>query len=233
MVSASTGAFGGIRVSGIRGFILTGVAIAAVTGAVGCGARTADYSAFVTSSATSTETAEDSSAPPTPIAQHLASAGVTGQQIALDKLIDLTVTLPRPAGWTTYENPNFSPGTEAIAKNNDYPTALLMVFKLDGNFDVPTALEHADASAEISKDFAKLNSSSADFKGFPSSMIEGTYDLNETRLHTYNRVVIPVTPAPKFQRYLIQLTVTTLANQAAAQAPDVEKIISGFSVAVK
>lgn len=233
MVSASTGASGGTRRSGVKGFVLTAVTVVAVTSAVGCGARTADYSAFVTSSATSTEETEDSSTPPTPIAQHLASAGVTGQQIALDKLTDLTVTLPRPAGWTTYKNPNFSPGTEAIAKNNNYPTALLMVFKLDGNFDVPAALEHADGSAKISKNFAELNSSSADFKGFPSSMIEGTYDLNETRLHTYNRVVIPVTPAPEFQRYLIQLTVTTLANQAAAQAPDVEEIIGGFDVAVK
>ena len=32
------------------------VTVVAVTCAVGCGARTADYSAFVTSSATSTET---------------------------------------------------------------------------------------------------------------------------------------------------------------------------------
>jgi hypothetical protein len=158
---------------------------------------------------------------------------VTGQQVALDKLTDLTVTLPRPPGWTKYANPNFSPGTEAIAKNNTYPTALLMVFKLDGVFDVALALKHADADAELSKNFTKLNSSADDFKGFPSSMIEGSYDLNGTRVHTYNRVVIPVTPAPRFQRYLVQLTVTTLADQAAAQAPDVGQIINGFTVTVK
>lgn len=219
----------------VRGFGAAALGVLVVTCAVGCGAPTADYSAFVTSSATSTESesTEGPSAKPTTIAQHLASAGVTGQQIPLDKLTDLRVTLPRPTGWTTYENPNFSPGTEAIAKNNDYPTALVMAFKLDGNFDVPAALEHADDDAEISKNFTKLNSSNADFNGFPSSMIEGSYDLNKTRLHTYNRVVIPVTAAPKFQRYLIQLTVTTLADRAAAQAPDVGEIINGFDVAVK
>jgi hypothetical protein len=197
---------------------------------VGCGARTADYSSFVTSSATTTES---TSTTPTPIAQFLASAGVTGQQIALDKLTDLTVTLPRPPGWTTYANPNFSPGTEAIAKNNNYPTALVMVFKLDGEFDVALALKHADADAELSKNFTRLNSSADDFQGFPSSMIEGSYDLNGIRVHSYNRVVIPVTPAPRFQRYLVQLTVTTLADQAAAQAPDVGQIINGFTVTVK
>jgi hypothetical protein len=64
-------------------------------------------------------------------------------------------------------------------------------------------------------------------------MIEGSYDLGQDRLHTYNRVVIPVTSAPRFQRYLVQLTVTTLAEQAAAQAPDIGQIIGGFNVTVK
>jgi hypothetical protein len=214
----------------IRGLGIAAAVIAVAVGTVGCGARTADYSSFVTSSATTTES---TSTTPTPIAQFLASAGVTGQQIALDKLTDLTVTLPRPPGWTTYANPNFSPGTEAIAKNNNYPTALVMVFKLDGEFDVALALKHADADAELSKNFTRLNSSADDFQGFPSSMIEGSYDLNGIRVHSYNRVVIPVTPAPRFQRYLVQLTVTTLADQAAAQAPDVGQIINGFTVTVK
>ena len=62
-------------------------------------------------------------------------------------------------------------------------------------------------------------------------MIEGSYDHLGTRLHTYNRVVIPATA--NFERYLVQFTVTTLAEQAAASAPDVQKVIEGFSVAVK
>lgn len=212
-------------------------AILAVTlTATGCGAKTADYSSIWTTPGKSTETsAEDvPKARPVPIAEYLSSVGVTGQQMPLDQLTDLTVTLPRPPGWTKYSNPNFSPGTEAIAKNNTYPTAMVMVFRLEGsNFDVGAALEHADADAELSKNFKKLNYSKDDFNGFPSSMIEGSYDLKDTRLHTYNRVIIPVTPAPKFQRYLIQFTVTTLADQAAALAPEVQQVIDGFSVAVK
>ncbi|BBY57542.1 hypothetical protein MSAR_06780 [Mycolicibacterium sarraceniae] len=159
--------------------------------------------------------------------------GVSGEQIPLDKLTDIAVTLPRPPGWTTYSNSNFSPGTEVIAKNDTYPTAMVIVFKLSGNFDVGEALQHASADAEVSKNFTKLNSSNADFGGFPSSMIEGSYDLNGKRLHSYNRVVIPVTAAPTFQRYLVQLTVTTLADQAAAASDDVESIIKGFTVALK
>jgi hypothetical protein len=208
---------------------IAAAALAATTLATGCQAHTADYSSLATTSPRSTE--ETSAANPTPIAQYLSGLGVTGEQLPLDELTDITVTLPRPPGWSTYDNPNFSPGTEAIAKNNNYPTALVMVFKLDGNFDVAAALQHADDDAELTKNFKRLNYSDADFNGFPSAMIEGSYDSGSTRLHAYNRIVIPVTP--EFDRYLVQFTVTTLAEQAAAEAPDVLKIIEGFSVAVK
>lgn len=199
--------------------------------AVGCQAHTADYSSLATTSARTTEPTETTAATPTPIAQYLAGVGVTGQQLPLDELTGISVTLPRPPGWSTYDNPNFSPGTEAIAKNNTYPTALVMAFKLDGNFDVEAALKYADDDAELTKNFTRLNYSDADFNGFPSAMIEGSYDSGSTRLHTYNRIVIPVTE--DFERYLVQFTVTTLADKAAAHAPDVEKVIEGFSVSVK
>ncbi len=144
------------------------------------------------------------------------------------------MTLPKPPGWTKYANPNFSPGTTMIAKNNTYPTAMVVVLKLTGNFDVAEALKHASVDAEMNKSFTKLNSSNDTFDGFPSAMIEGSYDgADGRRLHTYNRVVIPVTPAPKFQRYLVQFTVTTLADQAAAQSDDIEAVIKGFTVTVK
>jgi len=214
----------------VRACRIIAAALAVVAAGTACGAHTADYSSVWTTSANSTS-ATAVSTTPTPIAQYLAGVGVTGQQIPLDKVTDLTVTLPRPAGWTKYSNPNFSPGTEAVAKNNTYPTAMVMVFKLDGNFDIPAALEHADDDAELSKNFTRLNYSNDDFKGFPSSMIEGSYEHSGTRLHTYNRIVFPVTS--KFDRFLVQFTVTTLAEQAAAAAPDVQKVIEGFSVAVK
>ena len=42
----------------------------------------------------------------------------------------------------------------------------------------------------MSENFKKLNASLDDFNGFPSSMIEGSYDLNGKRMHSYNRIVI-------------------------------------------
>jgi hypothetical protein len=199
-----------------------------------CGSNPPDYSSIWTSSSTTTTTTTTGSDKPQPIAEYLYGLGVTGEQVPLDKLTDLTVTLPKPPGWTKYANPNFSPGTEIIAKNNTYPTAMVVVLRLTGNFDVAEALKHASVDAEMNKNFTKLNSSNNTFDGFPSAMIEGSYDgADGRRLHTYNRVVIPVTPAPKFQRYLVQFTVTTLADQAAAQSDDIEAVIKGFTVTVK
>ncbi len=208
---------------GIAALVLAGLGTA-------CGSRPPDYSSVWTTTSTTTSTTSTS---PTPIAQFLEGVGVTGEPIPPDKLTDIQVTLPRPPGWVKYANPNLSPATQVIAKNNTYPTATLIIFRLNGNFDVGEAIKHANVDAEISQNFTKLNSSTDNFNGFPSSMIEGSYDLNGKRLHSYNRVVIPVTPAPKFQRYLVQLTVTSLADQAAPDAADIEAVIKGFTVTVK
>lgn len=196
-----------------------------------CESSPPDYASIWTSTpAAITDTAEDKSDPPLTIAQYLHGVGVTGEQIPLDELTDIAVTIPQPPGWADYSNPNFSPHTTIIAKNNTYPTAMVMVFKLTGNFDVAEALKHASAEAEISENFTTLNTSHEDFHGFPSAMIEGSYDVDKLRLHSYNRIVIPVTPAPHFQRYLVQLTITTPADQAVAQSDDIEAIIAGFTV---
>ena len=160
-----------------------------------------------------------------------------------DKLTDLAVTVPTPPGWAPYQNTNLAPGTRVIAKGDTYPTAMLMVFKLNGDFDVNEAVKHGYADAELSENFKRLNASNDNFRGFPSSMIEGSYDLNGRRMHSYNRIVFATgagqkpnvagQAAPPSQRYLVQLTVTGYADKAAQEAPDIEAIIRGFNVAAK
>jgi hypothetical protein len=197
----------------------------------GCGEKSADFTTLITTSSTPTPSSTEK---PVPISQYLEGAGVNGQPIPYDKVTDLTITLPRPKGWEDYSNPNFAPGTRVIAKGDTYPTAMLLVFQLTGGaFDVKKAIEHGNADAELSENFTKLNESLSDWKGFPSSMIEGSYDLNGKRMHSYNRIVIATGSAPANQRYLIQLTVTGYADKAQAEAPDIEAIIAGFNVVKK
>jgi hypothetical protein len=199
--------------------------------AAGCGAQSPDYTSLLT---TTTSAKPTETTTPVPISQYLESAGVVGQPVAPDKLTDLIVTMPSPKGWEQYSNPRFAPGTRVIAKGDTYPTAMLMVFQLSGgDFDAKKAIEHGNADAELSENFTKLNASLDNFKGFPSSMIEGSYDLNGRRMHSYNRVVIATGAAPANQRYLIQFTVTGFADKARDEAPDIEAVISGFNVTKK
>jgi hypothetical protein len=201
-----------------------------VLAATACGAETPDYhSVWSTSSTTSPPT---TTAAPVPIAKFLQDAGVAGESVAPDKLTDLTVTMPRPKGWQQYSNPNFAQGTQVIAKGDTYPTAMLVVLKLTGDFDVNEAIKHGYVDAELSQNFKRLNASTDNWHGFPSSMIEGSYDLNGRRMHSYNRIVIATGAPPANQRYLVQFTVTGYAEKAAEEAPDIEPVIGGFNVAV-
>ncbi|KMO73922.1 LpqN/LpqT family lipoprotein [Mycolicibacterium chubuense] len=209
-------------------------AAAVMLSVVGCAPEAPDYQA-VWSTSSAPSAAPTSTAPgaaPVPIAAYLEQAGVAGQPVAPDRLTDITVTMPSPPGWRPYQNTNLAPGTRMIAKGDTYPTAMLMVFELNGDFNVAEALTHANVDAQMSQNFTQLGASTDPFDGFPSSMIEGSYDLNGARMHSYNRIVIATGAPPKSQRYLIQFTVTGFADKAAEQAGDIEAIIGGFSVTV-
>jgi hypothetical protein len=195
---------------------------------VGCGPKTPDYQSIWNSTTTTSSTEA-----PVPFAQYLESSGVTGEAVAPDKLTDMIVSIPTPRGWKPVDKPNIAPTTEAIGKDGNFPEAMLMVFKLNGDFDPTDLVKHGNSDARLADNFKLLDQSGADFHGFPSTMIEGSYDLGGQRLHTYNRIVIPTGPAPAHQRYMVQLSVTSLAVQAAPDAADIQAIIHGLTVAAK
>jgi hypothetical protein len=204
-----------------------------VFAASGCAPKAPDYqSIWSTSSSAAASTTSTNGEEPVPIATYLERKGVVGEPIPADKLTDLAVTFPTPPGWKPFVNSNLSPGTRVIAKGNTYPTAWVVVFKLNGDFDVNEAIQHGYVDAELSENFKRLNASTNNFKGFPSSMIEGSYDLSGARMHSYNRIVIATGAPPAKARYLIQFTVTGYADKAVEEAPDIEAIIKGFNVAL-
>lgn len=213
-------------------------ATAAVLIAAGCATEPPDYQSVWSTTPTTTSAAPSASPAEdvVPISAYLEQKGVLGEPVAPDRLTDLTVSIPTPEGWQPYQNTNMAPGTRMIAKGATYPTAMVMVFTLDGDFDAAEAIKHANVDAKMSPGFQELNSSATAFNGFPSSMIEGSYDLSNARMHSYNRIVIatgaPEKPGTPGQRYLIQFTVTGYADKAAEEAPDIEAIIKGFTVEV-
>jgi Probable lipoprotein LpqN len=209
------------------------VAMAALAAsAVGCAPKPPDYQSIWTTSSTTATTAT-TTGKPVPFSKYLESIGVTGDQVDPNTLPDLTVSIPTPPGWSPYTNPKISPNTKVISKGGKYPTAMLMVFKLRGDFDPANAIKKGNADAQLLHNFTQLDASNADFNGFPSSMIQGSYDADGMRMHSYNRMVIATGSPPAKQRYLVQLTITSLANEAVAQSSEIETIIRGFVIAAK
>lgn len=206
--------------------------IALTLSAVACGPKAPDYSSIWSTTPTTTATTTRA-AKPVPLSQYLQNIGVTGQQVAPGNLPDLTVSIPTPPGWTVANNPHIAPETLMISKGGKYPTARLVVFKLNGDFDPAQVIQHGNDDAQLFEDFKQLDASTAPYNGFPSSMIQGSYDLDGTRLHSFNRIVIATGSKPANQRYLVQLTITGLANQAVEQSSDIEAIMRGFVVAAK
>lgn len=213
------------------------VATAAALLAVGCGPSVPDYQSIwsTTSSPTTTTPAET---PMQPFAAYLENLGVSGSPVDSATPDDLVITIPTPAGWEPYVSENLAPGTRTIAKSGGgYPNATLVVFELTGPpFDEAEAINHADADAEMSENFKKLAGSRDALNGFPSSMIQGSYDLQGQRMQTYNRVVLATGKPPQQgqpgKRYLVQLTVTSFADEAQANSAAIEAIINGFTVKV-
>ncbi|OBH06443.1 LpqN/LpqT family lipoprotein [Mycobacterium sp. E1747] len=213
-----------------RGY--AGAAIALTLSAVACGPKTPDYQSIWSTTPTTTTTTTRVEKP-VPLSQYLQNIGVTGQQVAPGNLPDLTVSIPTPPGWSVASNPHIAPETLMISKGNKYPTARLVVFKLNGDFDPAQVIQHGNDDAQLFENFKQLDASTTPYNGFPSSMIQGSYDLDGTRLHSFNRIVIATGSPPAKQRYLVQLTITGLANEAVAQSTDIEAIMRGFVVAAK
>lgn len=167
------------------------------------------------------------------VGRFLEDQGVVAQAVAPNALTDLTVSIPTPPGWTKKENAMLPATTLVIGKGEKFPRAILSVVKLNGDFDSHEAIKHGVVDAQLSRNFRLLDASNEDFHDFPSSMVQGTYDLDSQRLHSWFRMVIATGSGPANQRYLVQLAVTGVADQAPKQAADVEAIMNGFTVAAK
>jgi Probable lipoprotein LpqN len=212
-------------------FGVTAVVTVALVSLVACAPKPPDFQSILS---TTTSAAATTTARPVPFSKYLEGIGVTGVAVAPHTLTDLTASIPTPPGWAPLNNSKLPPTTEVISKGGKYPAAMLAVFRLQGgDFNAADAVKHANADAQLVPNFTQLDASTNDFNGFPSSMIQGSYDAEGMRMHSYNRIVLPTGSPPARQRYLVQLTITSLAADAVAQSSDIEAIIRGFVVAAK
>jgi hypothetical protein len=189
-----------------------------------CDTKPTDYRAIWSSTSATPTTTH-----PVSFTDYLQQQGVDGVGMTPQTLTDLTVSMPHPPGWAVVTDPAQPTAYEIIRKTAVaayQPNATLLVFKLTGgNFDANEALKHAyDMPGGIQEPF----------NGMPSARIEATYfDATQQQLHRYNRIVIATARPPTNQRYMVQFSVSTLADPSQEQDPDVLTIIKGFTVAVR
>ncbi|KAA0109869.1 LpqN/LpqT family lipoprotein [Mycolicibacterium sp. P1-5] len=145
----------------------------------------------------------------------------------------LNLVLPMPRGWTVVPDPNvpdaFTVLADRLGGDGLYTSnAQLKVFKLVGDFDPKEAISHGYVDSQQLFNWQATDATLADFSGFPSSKIEGTYRENDMTLNTSRRHVIAQSGP---DRYLVSLYVTTAANQVVATADATDAIVNGFRVA--
>jgi Probable lipoprotein LpqN len=160
------------------------------------------------------------------------SRGVAPQPQNAQGFSALNITLPMPAGWSQVPDPNVPDAFLVIANRNSddlyTPNAQVVVYKLVGDFDPREAISHGLIDSQQLSGWRTTNASLADFGGFPSSLIDGTYRSNDMALNTSRRHII-ATAGP--DKYLVSLAVTTSVNQAVVLAPATDAIVNGFRVA--
>lgn len=143
----------------------------------------------------------------------------------------LDITLPVPPRWTQVPDPNVPDAFAVIADRRGASiyssNAQVVVYKLVGNFDPKEAITHGFVDSQQLLAWQTTNASTADFGGFPSSVIEGTYRDGDMLLNTSRRHVI-ATSGP--DKYLVSLSVTTDRAVAVADAPATDAIVNGFRV---
>ena len=130
------------------------------------------------------------------------------------------------------QKPDIAPATELIAKDGKYPTAMLMVFKLRGDFDAADVVKHGNVDANCRKS-SSGSTSRRRLQRVPLG--DDPRQLRDQR-HPAARVQPDRHPhrfATGQERYLVQLTITSLAEQAVADSDEIEAIIAGFTVAAK
>ncbi len=143
----------------------------------------------------------------------------------------LDITLPLPARWTQVPDPNVPDAFAVIADRRGSSiyssNAQVVVYKLVGDFDAKEAITHGYVDSQKLPAWQPTNASMADFGGFPSSIVEGTYRDGDMTLNTSRRYVV-ATSGP--DRYLVSLAVTTDRAVSVADAPATDAIINGFRV---
>ncbi|AQA03066.1 hypothetical protein BVC93_12190 [Mycobacterium sp. MS1601] len=167
------------------------------------------------------------------IREFLTSKGATLEPQNPRTFTALHITLPMPPGWAQVPDPNvpdaFAVIADRVGGDGLYTSnAQVVIYRVVGGaFDATEASTHGFIDSQQLPNWQSTDASLAPFGGFPSSLIEGTYQQNDMTLNTSRRHVLATSGT---DTYLVSLSVTTAVSQVVAAADATEAIVNGFKV---
>ncbi|MFF2555809.1 LpqN/LpqT family lipoprotein [Nocardia sp. NPDC058058] len=148
----------------------------------------------------------------TTIAEYLAAAEIEIAPVQPGEAGTPRVELPLAASWQAVDAAMF-PGAYGVytrpPENGWADNVVLLVGRLSKPSNPAELLESAFADARQLPDWRELGAEIADYQGFPSAAVSGTYSVDALILWVHTRYVI--VPVGNYE-YLVQLTVTARAD---------------------
>lgn len=165
------------------------------------------------------------------LAQYLSANGIEVAAVDSAHAARLGIVAKIPAGWDALSAETFPGATEvlveqALKENGFTPNAVLLVGKLSTTVDAHELLDCSFADARVMPGWVEGAVDSDDLAGWPSRFIRGTFTAEQLHLAVTTRYVV----VGVGDQYLVQLTVTALADQMDTLAFDVDEINAGLLV---
>nr|WP_296776092.1 LpqN/LpqT family lipoprotein [Rhodococcus sp. (in: high G+C Gram-positive bacteria)] len=166
------------------------------------------------------------------VAQYLSTNGIDVVPVDHARASTLGVVTPIPAGWEATPAGQFPGATEVLVEpglveNGFAPNAVLLVGKLSSAVDPDSVLNCCFTDARRLPGWAEGSAVVDNYGGWPSRFIRGTFEAEQLALAVTTRYAVIGTK----EQYLVQLTVTILADHMDKLAFDVAMINDGLITA--
>lgn len=160
------------------------------------------------------------------IAEYLLAAGVQISPVEPGVAGTPVISIAVPLGWQQVPPEAFPSayGVWAMTPEGGWAdNAVLLLGRLSEPVNAVELLECGFTDARQLPQWRDIDTDSAEFAGYPSSGITGTYVVDPLTLWAYNRYVVVGVGSEQF---LIQLTVTTLEDHDGSAAAAIVESLS-------
>lgn len=163
------------------------------------------------------------------VAQYLSVNGIAVTPSDSVLAATLGIAASAPAGWQAAPVGQFPGATEVLVEpglveNGFAPNAVLLVGKLSEPVDAQALLDCSFTDARVMPGWVELEAQAENLGPWPARFIRGSFAAEQLELAVTTRYAVVGVE----EQFLVQLTVTVLADQIDKLAFDIDAINSGL-----